>query len=102
MIRRPPRSTLFPYTTLFRSHPLRGDLLVVISGPIVPGKYLRSLPISRSEEHTSELQSPDHLVCRLLLEKKNDTDGNVQGGALSKFSKPVSGDMSAQAGTLSA
>src|SRR5258708_13264234 len=87
MIRRPPRSTLFPYTTLFRS---------IFSGDAVP---LRSCALSsrgggrcsrfrdsqqrrrshsscealRSEEHTSELQSPDHLVCRLLLEKKKLT-----------------------------
>src|SRR5438552_9041958 len=66
MIRRPPRSTLFPYTTLFRSQVLahRNEL------------HLRSdetrarIGELRSEEHTSELQSPDHLVCRLLLEKK--------------------------------
>src|SRR5258708_16397983 len=87
MIRRPPRSTLFPYTTLFRS----------TAGAIVPGRATprqcpQALPQPgsrmspafasyrpprlapfRSEEHTSELQSPDHLVCRLLLEKKNQT-----------------------------
>src|SRR5947208_6280515 len=81
MIRRPPRSTLFPYTTLFRSR---------VSQPYVWAAALttareraRRNPLSsfvlalssfrrnRSEEHTSELQSPDHLVCRLLLEKKN-------------------------------
>src|SRR5258708_21466409 len=80
MIRRPPRSTLFPYTTLFRSparrapphpprvgrlrqrhHPHRGQA----AEDVLAAKYSR-----RSEEHTSELQSPDHLVCRLLLEKK--------------------------------
>src|SRR5258708_17689159 len=71
MIRRPPRSTLFPYTTLFRSRPVavvraeigltRKDQAAVAAG---------SLRVRRSEEHTSELQSPDHLVCRLLLEKK--------------------------------
>src|SRR6185436_20344675 len=62
MIRRPPRSTLFPYTTLFRSSPCRcrGAAASPTSPPSTP----------RSEEHTSELQSPDHLVCRLLLEKK--------------------------------
>src|SRR6266487_5482524 len=65
MIRRPPRSTLFPYTTLFRSarkgrpHPHTATM----------GGTTR--PRARSEEHTSELQSPVHLVCRLLLEKKN-------------------------------
>src|ERR1039457_7410902 len=64
MIRRPPRSTLFPYTTLFRSehrpHPRPKPL-----------RMLGELPAMRSEEHTSELQSPCNLVCRLLLEKKN-------------------------------
>src|SRR6266581_2331757 len=64
MIRRPPRSTLFPYTTLFRSGSARCRSRIA-SRP-VPGRC--STP--RSEEHTSELQSPVHLVCRLLLEKK--------------------------------
>src|SRR2546422_7218052 len=68
MIRRPPRSTLFPYTTLFRSRPQ-------LSVPIAPkpsGWFARHLIVNweRSEEHTSELQSRLHLVCRLLLEKK--------------------------------
>src|SRR5258708_28186371 len=86
MIRRPPRSTLFPYTTLFRSS-------VLLESGLEPGQRLPrrvrprvlvlvdqrglALPLRdghdegvRSEEHTSELQSPDHLVCRLLLEKK--------------------------------
>src|SRR5690348_17875824 len=68
MIRRPPRSTLFPYTTLFRSAFLarQTDLLLAC------GKTGRWINIKRSEEHTSELQSPVHLVCRLLLEKKNN------------------------------
>src|SRR5258708_11022573 len=92
MIRRPPRSTLFPYTTLFRSGThasavalpprfrhkcdLRGiqerhleqvsQQTVMRVDPINDARHL-----ARSEEHTSELQSPDHLVCRLLLEKKN-------------------------------
>src|SRR5438552_10228876 len=67
MIRRPPRSTLFPYTTLFRAT-LRPDRS---TAPAPTTKRARR-PGSRvrSEEHTSELQSPDHLVCRLLLEKK--------------------------------
>src|SRR5438552_7641625 len=82
MIRRPPRSTLFPYTTLFRSleHgkvpkaksiPMFGSRLVSDS----PSRVCRLL--WRSEEHTSELQSPDHLVCRLLLEKKKKYQDNL-------------------------
>src|SRR5947208_6625072 len=92
MLRRPPRSTLFPYTTLFRSQKIRRPIAsslrdsmnrpgaarhqtpaLPLNRPAVP----RTVPLStapaerqRSEEHTSELQSPDHLVCRLLLEKK--------------------------------
>src|SRR5947208_11788035 len=75
MIRRPPRSTLFPYTTLFRSIP-RGRSRGALPPPGDQGGQDRQLPplpdhqVVRSEEHTSELQSPDHLVCRLLLEKK--------------------------------
>src|SRR5690348_18076458 len=78
MLRRPPRSTLFPYTTLFRSDQLRtvkklGPLDQVLG--MIPGfgamKQLNQARQEiRSEEHTSELQSPVHLVCRLLLEKK--------------------------------
>src|SRR5258708_30573337 len=91
MIRRPPRSTLFPYTTLFRSHLLLpalrglGELLLRLLDrgfqllglvELLRGRggvLLLLVPADfglRSEEHTSELQSPDHLVCRLLLEKK--------------------------------
>src|SRR5258708_8004312 len=71
MIRRPPRSTLFPYTTLFRSLPERAVSLLYVtpSHQFPTGETLRA-DRRRSEEHTSELQSPDHLVCRLLLEKK--------------------------------
>src|SRR5438093_3991266 len=70
MIRRPPRSTLFPYTTLFRSlyrvdHPL-GERVALPRGDLLAGR----LHVPRSEEHTSELQSLTNLVCRLLLEKK--------------------------------
>src|SRR3989442_8219955 len=67
MIRRPPRSTLFPYTTLFRS--IVGEVVSAVHHCLlgVPGAQRGSL---RSEEHTSELQSRPHLVCRLLLEKK--------------------------------
>src|SRR5689334_24845118 len=79
MIRRPPRSTLFPYTTLFRSisvasfcpscvaHQRNSVRAVAASWS---GMFFRSLNTMRSEEHTSELQSQFHLVCRLLLEKK--------------------------------
>src|SRR3989442_3875389 len=75
MIRRPPRSTLFPYTTLFRS--LEGQD-GVLDGD-VGREQLDDLgvAIKRSEEHTSELQSRPHLVCRLLLEKKNKTMTHV-------------------------
>src|SRR5258707_13161381 len=80
MIRRPPRSTLFPYTTLFRS--LSGELRVGVrrhdahgrAAGLPPGRWLpgRAAAVQgRSEEHTSELQSRQYLVCRLLLEKKN-------------------------------
>src|SRR5438552_11840043 len=71
MIRRPPSSTLFPYTTLFRSYLIvrsaAGRNMVAIRENET---LAESVGIPRSEEHTSELQSPDHLVCRLLLEKK--------------------------------
>src|SRR5258708_16591523 len=76
MIRRPPRSTLFPYTTLFRSN-LHGRLVEL--GNFWPGVTDEDIELVtpgqkfRSEEHTSELQSPDHLVCRLLLEKKKNS-----------------------------
>src|SRR5256885_4559872 len=86
MIRRPPRSTLFPYTTLFRSIAYDGDAVRLDTHPMLDhecglqadDRFLyRALELSfhglkdfRSEEHTSELQSPCNLVCRLLLEKK--------------------------------
>src|SRR5436189_5887857 len=82
LIRRPPRSTLFPYTTLFRSyaeHRLRPDVaLFFIAGNSPMCLLTRAAGIPtvinvRSEEHTSELQSPMYLVCRLLLEKKKTT-----------------------------
>src|SRR5258708_24567783 len=71
MIRRPPRSTLFPYTTLFRSPADLNDRMDFSS---VRGRAAADCCscAKRSEEHTSELQSPDHLVCRLLLEKKKN------------------------------
>src|SRR2546422_7050238 len=88
MIRRPPRSTLFPYTTLFRSHRLRlRDRARQIAQPAHLGNVedhdhvgLRDLARrARSEEHTSELQSRLHLVCRLLLEKKKKIDELASG-----------------------
>src|SRR2546426_4748595 len=90
MIRRPPRSTLFPYTTLFRSQVVRENddstdffRLFMVPGMLHcgggpgPNAFGQSLPQAqplRSEEHTSELQSPCNLVCRLLLEKKKGAD----------------------------
>src|SRR5256885_9929840 len=85
MIRRPPRSTLFPYTTLFRSD--NGMFLLFANGigpdddEIRTGNAMVLDPygeVIRSEEHTSELQSPCNLVCRLLLEKKNPREGKQQ------------------------
>src|SRR2546427_2561984 len=77
MIRRPPRSTLFPYTTLFRSvQGLHRDTFDDWDAPEsmanVPAIYAALRPAMRSEEHTSELQSQSNLVCRLLLEKKKN------------------------------
>src|SRR5437763_8677964 len=78
LIRRPPRSTLFPYTTLFRSHRCRGDASIRCASPSPTASACtcsgaRST-CTRSEEHTSELQSPMYLVCRLLLEKKKENN----------------------------
>src|SRR5258708_28631782 len=88
MIRRPPRSTLFPYTTLFRSI---GRMVVLVLQALLARNVPRIIlypqaqhthhllaNLERSEEHTSELQSPDHLVCRLLLEKKKKPHRNAQ------------------------
>src|SRR5258708_22233865 len=85
MIRRPPRSTLFPYTTLFRSEgrPLQERCGISReSGAGRSGKV-------RSEEHTSELQSPDHLVCRLLLEKKKLKRVRVDNDSMNEEAKLV-------------
>src|SRR2546427_1874021 len=83
MIRRPPRSTLFPYTTLFRSHDyleqhagdpgVRADIALLRAEHAAEAPRAPDLP-ARSEEDTSELQSQSNLVCRLLLEKKKKTD----------------------------
>src|SRR5687767_15453597 len=85
MIRRPPRSTLFPYTTLFRSRAACGAAHFRNDGcgdavPLVPDRAAR-----RSEEHTSELQSLAYLVCRLLLEKKNVIGNDNVRTQLAKF-----------------
>src|SRR5438876_8826250 len=79
MIRRPPRSTLFPYTTLFRSHRLR-SIRRRPEETHAAGRAAGARPDTRarrSEEHTSELQSPVHLVCRLLLEKKKKKKNDI-------------------------
>src|SRR5256885_11502721 len=85
MIRRPPRSTLFPYTTLFRSRHGRLDVAVNNAG-ISRGLGWLHATDERSEEHTSELQSPCNLVCRLLLEKKKTAR---QRHTPSKFTTPT-------------
>src|SRR5256885_7097749 len=100
MIRRPPRSTLFPYTTLFRSYGITveeyktknlmkveikskdiGNMVAAMAGPLFAKVTGAQIPVDggndRSEEHTSELQSPCNLVCRLLLEKKKKKDRRV-------------------------
>src|SRR5258707_5038823 len=92
MIRRPPRSTLFPYTTLFRSH-WGGDSQKVIENSLIANHLKpagvdvvfdaaaeppRKVKILRSEEHTSELQSRQYLVCRLLLEKKKKKHKSIR------------------------
>src|SRR2546429_1841960 len=85
MIRRPPRSTLFPYTTLFRSRPtwaaaarVREASRAAEPPPSSPAKAASVALTQRSEEHTSELQSRLHLVCRLLLEKKKKNDATFR------------------------
>src|SRR3989442_10624675 len=96
MIRRPPRSTLFPYTTLFRSS--SGVLLALRSGEMAADAIVEGLKSGdtsaaqlgkRSEEHTSELQSRPHLVCRLLLEKKkkniDKSSNNTESRATAYF-----------------
>src|SRR5687768_17695715 len=101
MIRRPPRSTLFPYTTLFRSDGVEGgltledqiafareakargaDLIDCSSGGLLGSATAARIP--RSEEHTSELQSRLHLVCRLLLEKKKNKQQTIESTACTK------------------
>src|SRR3989475_8840953 len=102
MIRRPPRSTLFPYTTLFRSKERPIDLLAEPKAPeemryAELGRYINALARSgsdtkklrvRSEEHTSELQSQSNLVCRLLLEKKKTNEKKKSKDRLQQSSNP--------------
>src|SRR3712207_7560038 len=102
MIRRPPRSTLFPYTTLFRSYYSRTlsftcIRLTVLPLPARPDHVLhvwpdrvqhRRAPAGRSEEHTSELQSRQYLVCRLLLEKKNKLEQNTNSTYVNNSDDP--------------
>src|SRR5690554_7160039 len=99
MIRRPPRSTLFPYTTLFRSgehlvagslldrHRLAGDRRLVDLAPAGDDTPVERDQPGRSEEHTSELQSRPHLVCRLLLEKKKKNKKNTSNTSVQKSIK---------------
>src|SRR5688572_32730687 len=98
MIRRPPRSTLFPYTTLFRSHAagIRGEGLVAFAIALGAALFVASVLVAhragvrlagepvglRSEEHTSELQSQSNLVCRLLLEKKKKNTTHTTYGRM--------------------
>src|SRR2546430_7686940 len=90
MIRRPPRSTLFPYTTLFRSLAQLLHVGVLISRALVAvdGDALQD-GAPRSEEHTSELQSQSNLVCRLLLEKKKKTDEQHKAAESEEFAPKV-------------
>src|SRR5258707_9413020 len=101
MIRRPPRSTLFPYTTLFRSEQFDGPSTLVEVSDFLgarrkiigedPQHFARLDPdfdFARSEEHTSELQSRQYLVCRLLLEKKNNVHASPSDCDLPLESRP--------------
>src|SRR2546422_6554341 len=102
MIRRPPRSTLFPYTTLFRSdsgREYRGgqDQARLLARELAAAPQLeqrlvtrRDSELARSEEHTSELQSRLHLVCRLLLEKKKNSEKHHRSNAHSDTRQPPS------------
>src|SRR5688572_31470218 len=85
MIRRPPRSTLFPYTTLFRSYPIWESRTTLIGHLRVVSSEMGVLIEIRSEEHTSELQSQSNLVCRLLLEKKKKTIYEVNDSYLNSL-----------------
>src|SRR5260370_2149731 len=92
MIRRPPRSTLFPYTTLFRSHLAKDDLVAWGWQPGEGREPALGSALERSEEHTSELQSHLNLVCRLLLEKKkkypNHQTHNLTNSECRPYNRP--------------
>src|SRR5438270_5419578 len=91
MIRRPPRSTLFPYTTLFRSGLKESALKnFQFSGLNIAGNSKGDISYARSEEHTSELQSQSNLVCRLLLEKKKK---KIMDTAISELADDADRDM---------
>src|SRR5258706_3755534 len=94
MIRRPPRSTLFPYTTLFRSLRVQGrEVLYFQQADVLCHKdILIVVQVGRSEEHTSELQSLTNLVCRLLLEKKNLTHDRCARRADAEHLDTISSD----------
>src|SRR2546426_1449979 len=98
MIRRPPRSTLFPYTTLFRSSAVQFMCAKIgmVTGKGLAGVLRQHYPrwvlypsIARSEEHTSELQSPCNLVCRLLLEKKKKIHVNCRYNLVYKMTRKI-------------
>src|SRR5256885_9985582 len=90
MIRRPPRSTLFPYTTLFRSVAVSHEGRANPNQLVIAQHTREGLGGLRSEEHTSELQSPCNLVCRLLLEKKNNVfSRNISTYCLFSRPKPI-------------
>src|SRR5256885_3538279 len=101
MIRRPPRSTLFPYTTLFRSDAAAESIVDFAIGFVLVARFHQTALQNRSEEHTSELQSPCNLVCRLLLEKKKkmkalNTSSHTSSTAVTNvlFSSPHAATMS--------
>src|SRR2546430_13330593 len=90
MIRRPPRSTLFPYTTLFRSWDITVQVVAQAFRPAYGGDPFAALAqVRRSEEHTSELQSQSNIVCRLLLEKKKNIWHSIYSFRIHLCSTPL-------------
>src|SRR5436309_9367685 len=102
MTQLPPRSTLFPYTTLFRSSTASGRLAT--AARFLPARTAprgsRRPPARRSEEHTSELQSRENLVCRLLLEKKKIADEVLESSNYSKIQHYYSNKLNARVGCI--